>query len=257
MSVLSRKYIFPMAPLLVFLVLVSQTVGYASEGQKELHVAVATNFIRAMDAIADSFKKKAGINLIRSTGATGMLYSQIVNGAPFDLFLAADEKRPELLYRQGLCEEPFTYAGGQVVLWSNRTDLDETENWQEVVGRNDIIKIAIANPETAPYGTAAVQAMEQAGIKEKADKQLVYGQNVGQAFQYGRQKAADLAFVAQSFALSEQGREGKTWLLPEAPLVIQNGCLLKDSPNRESVKSLIAFFQTPQAKTILAEFGYK
>jgi len=257
MSELSRKYISPIALLLVFLVLVFQAVGYAEERHKELRVAVATNFIRTADELADNFAKESDIAVIRSSGATGLLYSQIVNGALYDLFLAADEIRPVLLHQQGLCEEPFTYAGGRVVLWSGRTDLDESENWQKVIMRPDISRVAIANPVTAPYGSAAVGAMEQAGISEIMKPRLVYGQNVGQAFQYGQQGAADMAFVSLSFALSEQGRHGKKWLLPEAEPVVQKGCILAGSKNKDSVLALIAFFQTEQAKTILAEFGYK
>ena len=227
-----------------------------SQAQDAIKIAVATNFIRTADELAGSFAKESDIVVIRSSGATGLLYSQIVNGAPYDLFLSADETRPELLYRQGLCEEPFTYAGGRVVLWSARTDLDESENWQKVIMRSDISRVAIANPETAPYGRAAFAAIERAGIGGLMKPRLVYGQNVGQAFQYGGQGAADMAFVSLSFALSEQGRRGKTWRLPEAEPVVQKGCLLAGSKNKESVHELLAFFRTGQAKTILSESGY-
>ena len=201
--------------------------GKEARGQDEIKVAVATNFIPAMDEIAGRYEAETGTRIKCSSSATGILYAQIVNRAPYDLFLAADEKRPELLYQQGLCEEPFIYASGRVVLWSWRADLDETENWRRVTVRDDISRIAMANPETAPYGAATLGAMEKTGLDQKLQRRLVYGQNIGQTFQYGQQRVADLAFVALSLALSEHGRKGKTWDLPEAPPVVQQGCILK------------------------------
>lgn len=232
-------------------------VGQAVAGQNEIRAAVATNFIRTMDEFADRYNKKTGTRVKRSSSATGMLYSQIINSAPFDVFLAADEKRPDLLYQQGLCEEPFVYASGKVVLWSNREDLAETENWRQVIVRDDILRIAIANPGTAPYGEAAVKAIQRTGLEQELQKRLVYGQNVAQAFQYAQHGAADLAFVALSFALSEHGKKGKTWLLPEAPPVLQKGCILKSSSQKEPVQDFIAFLQTDQAQNILSEYGYE
>ena len=220
-------------------------------------MAVATNFISTMEELAGHYEKETGITLKRSSSATGVLYAQILNGAPYDLFLAADEVRPKLLHRQGLCEEPFVYAGGRVVLWSSRKDLDESADWQQVIIGNNISRIAMANPETAPYGAAAMKALVRAGITEQVKKRLVYGQNVGQAFQYGHQGAVDMAFVALSFALSEQGRNGRTWLVPEAPPVIQKGCLVKNSANKDSAKKLISYLRTEKAQNILYESGYQ
>ncbi|MDX1775256.1 MAG: molybdate ABC transporter substrate-binding protein [Desulfobulbales bacterium] len=252
-----RKNFLSTTILLVLCLLLISAVERAYAGRGEIRVAVATNFIRTMDEFAHGFEKESGIRVKRSSSATGMLYSQIINGAPYDLFLAADAKRPELLHRQGVCDKPFAYADGRVVLWSSRKDLDEAQNWLQVLVRDDIQRIALANPATAPYGEAAMQALAKAGLIEQVDKRLVYGQNVGQAFQYGQQGAADLAFVSRSFALSEQGQKGKTWPLPEAPPVVQKACLLKNSKNKDSVRDLIAYLQTEQAKTILSEFGYE
>jgi molybdate transport system substrate-binding protein len=225
--------------------------------QKEIKVAVATNFTAAMDVISDRYEKQTGIAIKRSASATGILYVQIINSAPFDLFLAADEKRPALLHQLELCEEPFTYATGEVVLWSTRSDLDETQDWHQTVLRNDVKRIAIPNPETAPYGEAAVQALKKSGLAEMVHNRLVYGQNVGQAFQYARQESADLAFVARTYALSELGRQGKSWDLPEAPPVVQNGCILKHNGDRETVLDFVAYLRTNEARKILATFGYE
>lgn len=226
-------------------------------GREELRVAVATNFIRAMDVIADRFEMQTGVEIKRSSSASGILYAQIVNNGPFDLFLSADEKRPALLFQQGLCEEPFTYAIGEVVLWSGRSDLDATETWDKVVLQDDVRRIAVANPSTAPYGEAAVKVLNQSGIQEKVQGRLVYGLNVGQAFQYAGHGAADIAFTARSYALSDLGQRGETWDLPGAPSVIQNGCILNRSAHRKSAREFAAYLKTAEAKNILATFGYR
>lgn len=249
---LSRIFVI----LLISILLLSGTEKRAI-CQNEIKVAVATNFTRAMEVIADRYEKQNDTVIKPSSSATGILYAQIINGAPFDLFLAADEKRPNLLYQLGLCEKPFTYAIGKIVLWSSRSDLDETQNWPQVILQDDIRRIAIPNPETAPYGEAAVQALKKSGMEEKVHNRLVYGQNVGQAFQYGRQGSADLAFVGRTYALSELGRQGTTWPLPEAPPVIQNGCILKHNGARETVQDFVAYLRTTEVKNILATFGYE
>ena len=249
---LSRLFV-----ILLITILLSAGSERAARGQGEIKVAVATNFSTAMDEIADRYEKLTGTAIKRSTSATGILYAQIINSAPFDLFLAADEQRPALLYQHGLCGEPFTYATGNMVLWSGRNDLDEAASWHQTVLRHDIRRIALANPETAPYGAAAVQAMNKRGVEEKVRERLVYGQNVGQAFQYARQGSADIAFVARSYALSELGAGGKTWPVPEAMPVIQDGCMLNRTAHRKEAQEFIAYLQTAEARTILAQFGYE
>jgi len=225
--------------------------------REELRVAVATNFIRAMDAIAERFEKQTGIMVRRSSSASGILYAQIINNGPYDLFFSADEKRPMLLFREGLCEKPFTYATGEVVLWSGRSDLDAAKKWDAVVLQDDIRRIAVANPATAPYGEAAVKALKERGIQDTIQSRLVYGLNVGQAFQYAGQGAADFAFTARSYALSDIGRRGETWELPEAPPVIQDGCILRRSAHRESALEFAAYLKTDEVKDILAAYGYR
>jgi len=228
-----------------------------ARGQDVIRVAVATNFIRTMEKIAGRYEAETGNRLKLSSGSTGMLYARIINYAPYDIFLAADEKRPEVLHQKGFCEAPFAYATGKVVLWSNRKGLNEKENWRQIIIRDDVSRIAIANPETAPYGEAAIEALRKTGLEQGLKNRLVYGQNVGQAFQYGQQGAVDMAFIAFSLALSEHGMKGETWLLPEALPVVQKGCVLKSAANEESVHDFIAFLQTVQAKTIVSEFGYE
>ena len=254
---IKKNYISICLVTLLVAILLFAGSAKGATGRGELRVAVATNFIRAMDVIADHFQKQTGISVKRSSSASGVLYAQIVNNGPYDLFFSADEKRPELLFRQGLCEEPFTYAIGEVVLWSGRSDLDTTKKWDAVVLQDDVRRIAMANPATAPYGEAAVKALNERGIQDKVKGRLVYGLNVGQAFQYAGQGAADIAFTARSYALSDPGRRGETWNLPEAPPVIQNGCILNRSAHRKSAREFAAYLKTAEAKSILATFGYR
>jgi len=257
MSVSPHKQLISIVLLLLVSGILLFRPGQAAAKDGEIRVAVATNFIRTIEKLASRYEAETGSRLKLSAGATGMLYAQILNYAPYDLFLAADEKRPALLHEKELCETPFTYATGRVVLWSARKDLNQKENWRQVVSRDDIARIAIANPETAPYGEAALAAMRKTGLEQGLQNRLVYGQNVGQAFQYGQQGVVDLAFVAQSFALSEHGRKGKTWLLSEALPVDQMGCILKDSPHKALASNFVAYLHTDRSKTLLSELGYK
>jgi len=220
-------------------------------------VAVAANFTGAMEKIEAAYERGNGVKLRTVYSSTGKLYAQIKNSAPFDLFLAADAKRPELLAEEGLCEEPFVYATGRAVLWGKNPALAGTKDWREVVVRAGIDKIAISTPETAPYGAAALTALEKTGLLARLQDKLVYGQNVAQAFQYAFHGSTGVAFTALSFALSDKGREGTYWPIPEAPAVIQKGCMVKNSAEPEAVVSFLKFFRRQEAQKILAEFGYR
>ncbi len=220
-------------------------------------IAVAANFTGAMEKIAAAYQNQTGRKLQMVYSSTGKLYAQIKNGAPYDLFLAADVKRPEILAEQGICAAPFIYATGEAVLWTRNTALAGEKNWQEVVGKIGAEKIAISTPETAPYGAAAMSALEKTGLRPLIESRLVYGQNVTQPFQFAYQGSVELGFTALSLALSEHGREGIFWRIPEAPPVVQKGCVIKGRAHIEAVTAFLDFFRQPSTRTILAEFGYK
>lgn len=220
-------------------------------------VAVAANFMAAMEAIAAAYEAQTGEKVQTVYSSTGRLYAQITNGAPYDLFLAADAERPELLAREGVCEESFVYALGEAVLWSKKTSLAPAKQWQDVVARDDIRKIAVSSPQTAPYGAAALAAVKKEDLAGAVDNKLVYGENVAQAFQFAYHGSADLAFTALSFALSAEGRKGVYWQMPEAEKVVQKGCVLKQTKNRAGVAAFVDFLHGQRAQAILHEFGYK
>jgi len=220
-------------------------------------IAVAANFTGAMEKIGAAYEKETGTRLQMVYSSTGKLYAQIKNGAPYDLFLAADARRPELLAEEGICEEPFIYATGAAVLWTGNAALAGIKGWQEVIARGEVGKIAISSPETAPYGAAALAALDKAGLLPLVEDKLVYGQNVAQAFQFANSGSAGLGFTALSLARSDQGRIGIFWPIPEAEAVVQKGCLIKNRNSEESVKALLAFLHRENARAILTEYGYK
>lgn len=220
-------------------------------------IAVAANFAGAMEKIVAAYQAQTGIKLRTVYSATGTLYAQIKNGAPYDLFLAADALRPELLAEAGLCTAPFIYATGAAVLWSKNAALAGEKHWQDVVVRADVQKIAISSPETAPYGAAVMAALKKTGLLPQVEKRLVYGQNVAQAFQFAYHGSTTLGFTALSLALSDKGRAGIFWSLPEAPPVVQKGCLITTGTEQEATQTFLEFFRRESTRRILDEFGYK
>jgi molybdate transport system substrate-binding protein len=232
--------------------------------KEKINVAVAANFITAFQDISRSFEVKTGIPVEATYSSTGQLYAQIVNGAPYDLFLSADEERPALLYREGRAEHPFVYAEGQVVLWTIRKDLCGHKNWREVMATPVLKKIAVANPKTAPYGAASMTALKNANILENVQEKLVFAQNIAQVFQYAATGSVDAGFCALSSALSEEGRKGCFFSVDEAPPIVQSACLLKAKLNvykrttrQKAAGEFIRFLSSPEATAIKKKYGYR
>lgn len=224
---------------------------------QKLTVAVAANFILPFQEMARVFEHRTSILLEPVFTSTGNLYVQIKNGAPYDLFLAADESRPALLYEEGLAEEPFVYARGKVVLWTSTPALCHAGSWQEAVVSALAVHIAIANPETAPYGSAGVQALKRQGLWEAVKPKLVYGQNVAQVFQYAHTRSVSAGFCALSSSLSRQGKEGCTFAIKEAPPIIQAACLVKKSRRNAALQRFISFLTSAEAEAIKKRYGYE
>lgn len=238
------------------LIIIFFSLSSAWAGEK-LIVAVAANFILPSQELVRMFEDKTGVEVDATYTSTGKLYSQIIKGAPYDLFLAADEKRPDLLYEQGLADKPFVYAKGCVVLWTAKKEFCGGTDWQEVVKRKDVRKIAIANTETAPYGTAAMSALKNAGLWDPHMAQFVFPQTVAQAFQYACTEAADIGFCAYSSALSEDGKKGCVYMIPEAPAIIQAACVLTGTGNRKAAEQFAEFLTSDEARAVKERYGYK
>ncbi|MEN6474480.1 MAG: molybdate ABC transporter substrate-binding protein [Syntrophaceae bacterium] len=221
-----------------------------------LKAAVAANFIAPFEELAAQYQRQTGVKVEATFTSSGKLYAQIVNGAPFDLFLSADEDRPRKLADKGLCGTPFVYAKGRVVLFTTRKDLCGAKDWLSIVTRADVKKLAVANPETAPYGAAAKKALEQTNLWETLQPRLVFPQDIAQAFQYAGTGATDAGFCALSSALTKEGAKGCYLPVPQAPAIVQSGCLLTASPHKVQSEKFTAFLNSPEALKIIQRFGY-
>ena len=227
--------------------------GSAHAGQAM--IAVAANFTEPAKAIAAAFKAKSGHDLTLSFGASGGFYTQIRQAAPFDVFLSADEQRPRALAQEGLAapSSRFTYAVGQLALWSRAPDAVKGE---ATLREGKFEKLAIANPAAAPYGAAALETLKALGLTEAIKPKIVEGASIAQAFQFAETGNAELAFVALSQTI---GKGGSTWLVAQ-PLytpIRQDAVLLKTAEKNEAAKAFLDFLKGPEARAIVARFGYR
>ncbi len=221
----------------------------------QTNVAVAANFTDAANEIAQAFKEKTGDDAVLSFGSTGQLYTQISQGAPFEVFLAADDQRPRKAVDDGLAVpgSRFTYATGKIVLWSQDPNLVQGAATLKGGG---FAKIAIANPVGAPYGTAAVQAMRALGVYDQLAPKLVQGNNIAQTYQFVQTGNAELGFVALSQVANATG--GSRWIVPGDlyDTIRQDAVLLKQGADSKAAQSFIAFLKGPEAARIMARYGY-
>jgi len=239
-----------------FLAVFLLPVSCPASGAREVRVAVAANFLAPARAIAALCEKEKQIKATLIPSSTGKLYAQIKNGAPFDLFLAADSKRPQFLFKDNLAKVPFTYAIGRVILWTGRNELSNKGDWREALTDPSVQKVALPQPETAPYGAKAQEVLMRANLWRGMQNRLVYGQNVAHAFQYGASGSVDLAFISFSFAFSEAGEKGHYWPVAEAEPVVQQGCILRDR-NVAAANDFVSCLISNRAAKIIKKFGYE
>lgn len=218
----------------------------------EITAAVAANFVEPARALARAFEDETGHRLTISFGSTGQLYTQITQGAPFDLFLAADRARPEKALEKGLAVagSRFTYAIGRLVLFSADDDLIEGRG-SLASGRFE--RLAIANPATAPYGAAAIETLEALQLHDALAERLVRGTNIAQTFQYVISGNAELGFVSLSQVIDIG--EGSRWLVPRelhTPLAQDAVLLASSAPARD----FLSFVASPEGRDIITAFGY-
>jgi molybdate transport system substrate-binding protein len=209
-----------------------------------------------MKELVVEFEASTGIKVETTFTSSGNIYSQILHGAPYDIFLSADEDRPHRLYQQGIAEIPFIYATGKVVLWSANKDFCKTGDWREALTRDSVKRIALCNPDIAPYGTVAVQAMKAVQSWESVQSKLVIAQTVAQSFQYAASEAVDAGFCALSSAVTDAGKKGCFFMVPQASSVVQASCVLKGK-NRPAVAQFALFLISPEAELIKTKYGYR
>ncbi len=226
----------------------------------EVQVAVAANFTAPMQAIAAEFEKDTGHKAMVAFGATGKFYAQIHNGAPFEVFLAADDATPAKLESEGaaLAGSRFTYAIGTLVLWSATPGYVDDQG--AVLKKDQFKHLALANPKTAPYGVAAQAALAKLGIAEEDLKgRLVLGENITQTHQFVATGNAELGFIA----LSQVYRDGKVasgsaWIVPaeyHAP-IRQDAVLLAKGQDNPAAAALLDYLKGPKASALIRSYGY-
>lgn len=243
-----------MTPWLLFTSLLT-----SSAWADTVQVAVASNFAGTMEQIAASFAKDTGHKAEIASGATGKIYAQIKNGAPFEVFLAADEVTPVKLEEEGLAEpgSHFTYAIGRLVLWSSRPGYVDGDG--KVLRKGDFAHLALANPKTAPYGAAAVEVMKNMKLLGKLEPKFVQGENIAQTHQFVATGNAELGFVALSQVFKDgKVTGGSAWVVPEKlhqPLR-QDAVLLKTGAHNPAAKALLSYLKSPAAIAIMRTLGY-
>lgn len=234
-------------------------IACAAARADEVDVAVAANFTAPMQDIARAFEQQSGHHLRLAFGATGKFYAQIRAGAPFEVLLAADQQTPAKLIAEDLAVggSAFSYALGKLALWSPRAGLVDPEG--AVLRSPAIHHVAYCNPALAPYGAAAVQAMQALGVYESLQPRLVEGENITQAWQFVASGNAEIGFVALSQIWRDgQLTEGSFWLVPPelyAP-IRQDAVLLKPGESHAAARALLGFLRSEPARAIIRRYGY-
>src|SRR5271163_3141364 len=228
---------------------------------QEIRVAAAADLQFAMQDVAAQFEKRTGTKVNVTYGSSGNFFSQIQNGAPFDLFFSADIDYPRKLEAAGLAEPGtlYKYAVGRIVIWTpadSKVDVTR-DGWKSLLDPS-VQKISIANPEHAPYGRAAVAAMQKAGIYEQVKAKLVYGENISQAAQFVQSGNAQAGIVAMSLAVSPGMKEGKRWEIPADlhPPIEQGAIVLTSAKNKEPARAFLEFVKGEAGRVTLARYGF-
>jgi molybdate transport system substrate-binding protein len=235
---------------------------------QDLKVAAASDLSSALDKLGPRFEKQTGVHVSVSLGSSGNFFAQIQNGAPFDAFLSADKSYPEKLEQAGKTDgSPVPYARGRLVIWvpkGSSLELPSKDN-QTLAGNLDLLtgaivrKVAIANPEHAPYGRAAVAALKHYGIYDQLKPKIVLGENVSQTAQFAQSGNADVALIPLSLAATGSlEREGRWLLLPEDsyPAIEQAAVVLKSSQNKPQARRFLEFLVSPEGQAVLHDFGF-
>ena len=225
----------------------------------EVHIAVAANFTAPINEIAAAFEKASGHKVIAAFGPTGGLYTQIKHGAPFEVFLAADDSTPARLETEGeiLAGSRFTYAIGKLVLWSASAGYVDAQG--EVLRRNEFNHLSMGNPKTAPYGLAATQVLARLGLSEAVKPKLVEGTNITQAYQFVATGNAEQGFVALSQVFKDgQISGGSAWIVPEDMYepIRQDAVILNKGKDNPAAAALVDYLKGPKAAAVIKSYGY-
>ncbi|MBM3450587.1 MAG: molybdate ABC transporter substrate-binding protein [Armatimonadetes bacterium] len=250
--------------LLVWVVFVSATIGGGAVGATPppvVTVAAASDLRFAFDLLLPRFERATGTRTVVTYGSSGILATQIAQGAPFDVFFSADEEYVQQLAAQGrvLPGSSTLYAMGRLVVWTRAATKFDVSRGLSVVASQPVRFVAIANPAHAPYGRAAVEALRRAGLFEHVQERLVYGENVSQAFQLARTGNADIGILALSLAVPPSSRAEGRYTLVSAHLhrpLRQTFAVVRDRPNEAAARRIGDFVMSPPGRTVLRAFGF-
>ena len=226
----------------------------------EVTVAVASNFLNPFKQLVPAFQKMSGHTIRTVSGSTGKLYAQILHGAPFEVFLAADSERPRRLEKNGqaVAGTRFTYARGKIVLWSADARRIDAEGKNTLRLRN-FKHLALANPKTAPYGRAARTALQRLNLWESLSSTVVQGENISQTFQFVATGNAEIGFVSLSQIMDPRLKiRGSRWLVPEHlyDAIRQDAVLLVQGESQPAARALLKFLKSETALNIIQSYGY-
>jgi len=240
------------------IILLSLYLGMVTVEAAEIRVASAANFYPTLSKIKHLFEKTSDHRVTIIRGSTGKLYAQIINGAPYDIFLSADSERAEKLVALGKADndEAMVYAIGQLSVWNPKAE--NAQQIREQLINNNVKKLAVANPKTAPYGKAAIETLKNMGLYEKLKSRLVYGENISQTLQFVQSGAADMGFVARSH-MKNKIDKSQYWNIVEDQHqpIKQKMLLLKKSKTINASRSFVNFMQTTNIKKLIQDDGYQ
>ena len=252
---MSDKVILNKLFLFLFLIFLNKV-----SSAENIYIGVASNFIGPIKIIKEDFENKTSHDIIITSGSSGSLYSQIINGAPLDIFLSGDQKLPKMLENnsKGISGTRFTYATGQLQLWSNNKNLLH-KKFPGVLNSTVIKYIGIGNPKFVPYGFAAKEVLQKLGMFAKLKPKLILGKNINQVFVMGYFGNLDLAFVAKSDVIIKNNEQkGQTWDIPQelySPIK-QDAIMLTSGKKKNGVKDFLNFLTSDYIKNKIRNLGY-
>jgi len=250
-----------MKRIALLLLVLAAIPGWAL-GDEEIAVAAAADLNPAVKELAVRYQQRSGTKASISFGASGTFYSQIQSGAPYDVFFSADAEYPTKLAEAGLIEKSSlrTYAVGHLVLWvPNTVNLDLSQLKMDVLVQSAVRKVAIANPDHAPYGRAAVAALQHFGLKGVVGEKLVFGENVSQAAQFVQSGNAQAGLIPMSLAMSPAMKaSGRYWELPadSYPQIQQAVGVLSASKHKQAAQAFVDFVTSPEGAAVLRQYGF-
>lgn len=247
--------------ILIVILIFSNCNKKADSTQEKLLIAVAANVQFAMQEIEQDFENETGIPINQVISSSGKLTAQILQGAPYDIFISADMKYPDTLYKNGFATAPpQVYAYGTLVLWTFQNF--DLENAIAVLKNPAVQKIAIANPATAPYGEQTIRLLQHYNLYEQVQPKLVYGESIAQTNQYITSGACELGFTAKSIVLAPDMQGKGAWIEMDASAYapIQQGVVITKFGNTqhpEASQRFFAYLFSEKGRTILEKYGYK